>query len=43
MTRYSNEHWVFPNEEETTGEARIVEDSAYWKGNNELNAGKWKL
>lgn len=43
ITRYSNEHWVFPNEEETPGEARIVEDSAYWKGNNELNAGKWKL
>lgn len=43
ITRYSNEHWVFPNEEETPVNAKNVEDSAYWKGDNELNAGKWKL
>ena len=43
ITRYSNEHWVFPDEEETPGASQIVEDSAYWKGNNSLNPGNWKL
>ena len=43
ITRYSNEHWVFPDEEETLEKSKVAEESAYWKGTNGLNPGNWKL
>lgn len=43
ISRYANEHWVFPSEEETPDRASEVEDDAYWRGKGIINGGNWKL
>ena len=43
IARYTNEHWIFPSEEETPIGASVVEDDAYWNGKGIINGGNWKL